>query len=152
MDVRVGLQRKLSAEELGFFNLCCWRRLLRDHWTARRSNQSILKEVILEYSLEGLMLKLQSFGHLMWRVNSLEKILTVGTTEGKRRRKTEEEMVGWYHWLNGHELEHTPGEREPGMLSPWGHKETWLSDSATSTISSLGDMSVLWLPGCCGLP
>jgi len=70
------------------FELWCWRRLLRVPWTARRSNQSILKETNLEYSLEGLMLKLklQYCGHLMQRVDSLEKTLMLGKTEGKRRR------------------------------------------------------------------
>ena len=76
----------------------CWRRLLRVPWTARRSNQSILKEIRAEYSLEGLMLKLklQYFGHLMRRTNSLEKTLILGKTEGKRRR-------GWQRmkWLDG---------------------------------------------------
>ena len=70
------------------FELWCWRRLLRVPWTARRSHQSILKEINPEYSLEGLMLKLklQSFGHLMPRADSLEKILMLGKTEGRRRR------------------------------------------------------------------
>ena len=70
------------------FKLWCWRRLLRVLWTAQRSNQSILKEINPERLLEGLMLKLkpQSFGHLMQRVNSLEKTLTLGKTEGRRRR------------------------------------------------------------------
>ena len=70
------------------FELSCWRRLLRIPWTARRSNQSILKEINAEYPLEGLMLilKLQYFGHLMRRADSLEKILLLGKTEGKRRR------------------------------------------------------------------
>ena len=70
------------------FELWCWRRLLRVSWTAGRSNQSILKEIILEYSLEGLMvqLKLQYFGHLMQRTDSLEKTLILGTIEGGRRR------------------------------------------------------------------
>ena len=70
------------------FKLWCWRRLLRVPWTARRSNQSILKEISPEYSLEGLMLKLklQYFGHLMWRTYSLEKILILGKIEGRRRR------------------------------------------------------------------
>ena len=69
------------------FELWCWRRLLRVPWTARRSNQSILKEINPEYPLEGLMLrlKLQSFGHLMQRTDSLEKTLTLGKIEGKRR-------------------------------------------------------------------
>ena len=68
------------------FELWCWRRLLRVPWTARRSNQSIVKEISLEYSLEGLMLKLQYFEHLMRRANSLENILTLGKMEGRRRR------------------------------------------------------------------
>ena len=70
----------------GAFELWYWRRLLRVPWTAKRSNQSILKEINLEYSLEGLMLKLQYFGHLIWRVSSLEKTLMLGKIEGKRRR------------------------------------------------------------------
>ena len=71
------------------FELWCWRRLLRVPWTARRSNQSILKEISPEYSLEGLMLKLklQYFGHLMWRTDSLEKTLMLGKNEGRRRRE-----------------------------------------------------------------
>ena len=68
------------------FKLWCWRRLLRAPWTARRSNQSILKEINPEYSLEGLMLKFQYFGHLMWSTYSLEKTLMLGKIEGKRRR------------------------------------------------------------------
>ena len=70
------------------FELWCWRRLLRVSWTARRSNQSILKEISSEYSLEGLMLKLklQYFGHLMWRGDSFEKTLMLGKIEGGRRR------------------------------------------------------------------
>ena len=86
----------------------CWRRLLRVPWTARRSNQSILKEVSPRCSLKGLMLKLklQYFGHLMRRADSLEKILKLGKAEGGRRRgQQEDEMVGWHHRLNGHEFE-----------------------------------------------
>ena len=77
-------------------------------WTARRSNQSALKEISPEYSLEGLMLKLklQYFGHLLRRVNLLEKTLMLGKIEGKKRRgETEDEIVGWHHRLNGHEFE-----------------------------------------------
>ena len=84
-----------------------------------------------EYSLEGLMLKLrlQYFGHLMQRANLLEKTLMLGKIEGKRRREaTEDEMVGWYHWLNGHEFEQTPGDSKgQGSLvccSPWDFKES----------------------------
>ena len=80
------------------FELWCWRRLLRVPWTARRPNQSILKDISPEYSLEGLMLKLklQYFGHLIWRIYSSEKTLTLGKTEGRRRR-------GWQRvrWLDG---------------------------------------------------
>ena len=77
------------AKRMDTFELWCWRRLLRVPWTARRSNQSILKEINSEYSLEGLALKLnlQYFGHLMQRVDSFEKILTLGKIEGKRRRR-----------------------------------------------------------------
>ena len=75
--------------------------------TARRSNQSILKEISPEYSLEGLMvkLKLQYFGQLMQRTDSLEKILMLGKFEGRRRRGQQDEVVGWHHHLNGHEFE-----------------------------------------------
>ena len=82
------------------FELWCWRRLLRVPWTAKRSNQSIVKEISTEYLLEGLMLKLklEYFGHLMRRTDSLEKILMLGKIEGGRRRgRQEDEMVGWHH-------------------------------------------------------
>ena len=81
--------RKAECQRTDAFELWCWRRLLRVSWTARRSNQSILKEINLEYPLERLllMLKLQYFGHLMWRANSLEKTLILGKIEGKRRRE-----------------------------------------------------------------
>ena len=82
---------------------------MRVPWTARRSNQSILKEISPEYSLEGLMLKLQYFGHLLPRTDSLEKTLMLGKIEGKRRRGQEDEMVGWHHRLNGHEFEQALG-------------------------------------------
>ena len=71
----------------------------------RRSNKSILKEINPEYSLEGLKLKLQYFGHLMQRVDSLEKTLILGKTEGRRRRGRQDEMVGWHHQHDGHEFE-----------------------------------------------
>ena len=92
MDVRVGTIKKPERRRIDAFELWCWRRLLRVPWTV---NQSILKEISPEYSLEGLMLKLQYFGHLMQRTDSLEKTLTLGKTEGRRR--------GWQRkrWLNG---------------------------------------------------
>ena len=87
MDMRVGLKRNLSTE-IDAFELWCCRRLLRVPWTARRSNQSILKEISLGCSLEGIMLqlKLQYFGHLMWSVDSLETTLMLGGIGGRRRR------------------------------------------------------------------
>ena len=80
--------KKAERWRIGAFELWCWRRLLRVPWTARRSNQSILKEIIPEYSLVGLMLKLklQYFGHLMWRADWFEKTLMLGKIEGRRRR------------------------------------------------------------------
>ena len=95
MDVRVGLWRKLSAEELMLLN---WRRLLRVPWTARRSNQSIVKEISPGCSLEGLMLKLklQYFGHLIQRVDSLEKTLMLGGIGGRRKRGRQRMT-----WLDG---------------------------------------------------
>ena len=87
--------KKAEHRRIDAFKLWCWRRLLRVPWTARRSNQSILKEINSEYLLEGLMLKLQYFGHLMWRTDSLEKTLMLGKIEGERR--------GWQRirWLDG---------------------------------------------------
>ena len=80
--------KKAESQRIDAFELWCWRRLLRVPWTARRSNQSILKEISPEYSLEGLMLKLklQYFGHLIQRTDSLEKTLMLGKIEGRRRR------------------------------------------------------------------
>ena len=80
--------KKVECRRIDAFELWCWRRLLRVPWTARRSSQSILKEISPEYSLEGLMLKLkfQSFGHLMQRTDSLEKTLMLGKIAGRRRR------------------------------------------------------------------
>ena len=80
--------KKADYQRIDAFELWCWRRLLRVPWTAKRSNQSILKEISPEYSLEGLMLKvkLQNFGYLMYRPNSLEKTLMLGKIEGRKRR------------------------------------------------------------------
>ena len=92
-----------------------------------RSNQSILKEINLEYSLEGLLLKLQYFGQLMWRADLLEKALMLGKSEEKRRRGWQDDMVGWHHWLNEHEFKQAQGDSGQGSLmccSPWGHKES----------------------------
>ena len=102
---------------------------LRVPWISRRSNQSILKEINPGYSLEGLMLKLklQYVGHLMWRTDSLEKMLTMRKIEGRREGNRENEMVGWHCQFNGHESEQTPEDTEgQGSLvfcSPWDCKE-----------------------------
>ena len=89
--------KQVERQRIDAFELWCWRRLLRVPWTARRSNQSILKEISPEYSLEGLMLKLklQYFGHLMRRVDSFEKTLMLGKTEGRRRGRPR------MRWLDG---------------------------------------------------
>ena len=116
---------KAERQRTDAFELWCWRRPWRVPWTARRSNQSILKEINPEYSLEGLMLKLKLryFGHLMRRANTLER------PWGWERWRAggEGDNRGWHHRLNGHESEQTPGDGEgQGSLmccSPWGCKE-----------------------------
>ena len=111
-----------------FFELWCWRRFLRVPWTARRSNQSILKEINPGISVEGMMLKLnlQYFGHLMRRVDSLEKT-DAGRDWGQEKGTTENKMAEWHHWLNGRESEWTPGDGDgQGGLAycdSWGCKE-----------------------------
>ena len=100
--------KKSEHWRIDAFELWCWKRLLRVPWTARRSNQSILKEISPEYSLEGLMLKLklQYFGHLIWRIDSFKKDPdTWKDWRQEEKGATEDEMVGWHHQLNGHEFQ-----------------------------------------------
>ena len=121
-----------------FIILWCWRRLLRVPWTARRWNQSILKEINTEYSLQGLMLKLklQYFGHLMRRADPLEKTLMLGKIKGRRRRGRQR-----MRWLDGitdswRTWRTCPswrtGETWCATYSPWGHRQIWLSDWTTT--------------------
>ena len=89
--------KKAERRRIDAFELWCWRRLLRVPWTARRSNQSILKEISSGCSLEGLMLKPQHFGYPIRRTDSLEKTLMLGGIGGRRRRGRQDEMAGWHH-------------------------------------------------------
>ena len=141
MDVRESWTTKKAEHwRIDAFELWCWRRLLRVTWTARRSNQSILKETNPDYSLEDLMLKLklQTFGHMMQRADPLEKILMLGERDWRQEVKgmTEDKMDAWHHWLNGHEFEHMPGDGEwEGSMpcrSPWGHKESDMTEQWNS--------------------
>ena len=136
--------RKAECWRIDAFEPWCWRRLLRVPQAAKRSNQSILKEISPEYSLEGLMLKLklQYFGHLMQRAKLLEKTQLIGKDpdagkDWKQEEKgtTEDEMVRWHHWLDRHEFEQAPevgdGQGSLACCSPWGRKESdttkWLN-------------------------
>ena len=132
--------KKAECWRIDAFELWCWRRLLKSPWTARRSNQSILKEISPGCSLKGLMLKLklQYFGHLMRRTDSLEKTLMLGKMEGRRRwDTTEDKVVGWHHWLDGHGFGWTPrvGDGQGGLAccGPWGHKELYTTEQPNWT-------------------
>ena len=123
--------KKAEHQRIDAFELWCWRRLLRVPWTARRCNQSILKEISPDCSLEGLMLKLET--PILWPPDAKNWLISKDPDDGKDCRweekgKTEDEMVGWHHQLNGHEFEWTPGvgDGQGGLAccSPWGRKES----------------------------
>ena len=130
--------KKPEHKRIHAFELWCWTGLLRVLWTARRSNQSILKEINPKCLLEGLMLKLklQYSGLLMWRSDSLAKTLMLGKTKGRRREWQRMKMVGWHHWFNWHEFEQPPtnseGQGTLACCSSWGLKESdmteWLNN------------------------
>ena len=129
MDVRVGTIKKAERQRIDAFELWCWRRLLRVSWTARRLNQSILKEINLEYSLEGLILKqkLKYFGHLMRRTDSLEKTLMLEKNEGGKRRGRQRMrwLDGWTDSIdmNLSKLPKLVMDRGLACCSLWGRKE-----------------------------
>ena len=145
--------KKAEHRRIDAFELQCWRRLLRVPWTARRSNQSFLKEISSEYPLEVLMLKLkrQYFGHLLWRADSLEKTLMLGKTEGRRKR-------GWQRmrWLDGitdsmdmslDKLQELVMDREPWHAAVYGvtKSQTQLSD-----LTELKTRKYVHIPGIWG--
>ena len=113
--------KKPEHQRIDAFELCCWRRLLRVPWTARRSNHSWWWSWNSQY-----------FGHLMWRTDSFEKTLNLGKSEGRTKRGWQR-MRLWHHWLDGHEFEQPPGvgDRQGSLVccSPWGHKEwDWVTE------------------------
>ena len=161
MDVSWTIE-KAECQRTDAFEVWCWRRLVSVPWTAR-SSQSILNFQFRkysneysnpEYSLEGLILKLkfQYFGHLMGRVDSLEKTLMLGKIESRRRRGWQDEMVGWCHRLKGHGFEQALGDGEgQGSLascSSWGHKELdmteWVTEKQQWYYQSITKKSLLY--------
>ena len=128
--------KKAERRRIDAFELWCWRRLLRVPWTARRSNQSILKEINSEYSLERLMLKLtvQSFGHLLFTSGVRSRLIGKDPDAGKDWRQeekgtTENQMVGWHHQLDGHEFEQAlwvGGDKEAWRAAVYGVTMSWI--------------------------
>ena len=134
------------------FELWCWRRLLRVPWTARRSNQSILKEISAEYSLEGLMAVTET--PILWPHDAKNWLLRKDPDAGKDWREeekglTEDEMVGWHCWLNGHESEQAlgVGDGQGGLVccSPWGCKESDTTERLNWTDGSLSSVQLFYV-------
>ena len=148
--------KKAECRRIDAFELWCRRRLLRVSWTTRRSNQSILKEINPDYSLEELMLKLklQYFGYLMQRADSLEKDPDAGKDWGQEEKGvTEDEMVGWHHQLNGHEFEPWWRTGKPGALQSVGsqrvgqdlvtEQQPYFNCTLTTTVISLQESNFI---------
>ena len=142
--------KKAEHQRIDAFELWCWRRLLRVLWTAKRSNQSILKEISPGCSLEGLLLKvkLQYFGHLMWRADSLEKPWCWERLKAGGEGDTEDEIIERYQRLDGHEFEQ--GGRwwwtgRPGLLQSMGSQKVRQKGFAELSCSRLARMSTLQL-------
>ena len=131
--------KKAKRQKSDAFKLWCWRRLLRVPWTARRSNQCILKEINPEYSMEGLMLKLQYFGHLMQRADSLEKTLKLRKIEGRRRRGLQrmrwlDSITDSMHMILSKVWETVKDRGKTGVLQSMGlQSQKWLSDWTKET-------------------
>ena len=153
MDVESWTIKKAEHQRIDAFELWCWRRLLRVPWTARRSNKSILKGISPEYSLEGLMLKLEP---ILWPPNEKNWLTGKDPVAGKDWRQeekgtTEDEMVGWHHWLDGHEFEQSPGFGEgQGSLVTVVHgvakSLNWTeTDNRQADLTAM-KRSVSWLP------
>ena len=141
--------KKAERSRIDAFELWYWRRLLRVRWTARRSNQSILK-ISPGCSLEGLMLKLklQFFVHLMWRSELIWKDSDAGKDWGQEEKgTTDDEMLGWHHRLNGHEFRYSPGvgDGQGGLVccSPWGCKVSDMTKRLNWTDTSLRILKIL---------
>ena len=120
--------KKAEHWRIDAFELLCRRRRLRVSWTARWSNQCILKEISPEYWFDRVILKLkpQYFSHLMWKTDSLEKTLMLGNIEYVEKGTVENEMVGWYDWLDGHEFEQAPGVGKYGEgRHDWATELNW---------------------------
>ena len=139
--------KKAECWSIDPFELWCWRRLLRVPWTARRFNQSILKEISHGISLEGMMLKLklQYFGHLMRRVDSLEKTNAWRDWGQEEKGTTEDEMAGWHHWLDRRESEWTlgvgDGQGDLACCNSWGRKESDMTERLNWTSSEFSTCS-----------
>ena len=126
---------KVECRRTDAFELWCWRRLLRVPWTARRSNQSILREISPEYSLEGLMTEAET--SILWPPDVKNWVIGKDPDAGKdwrweKKGMTEDEMVGCHHWLDGHEFEQSlgvgDGQGDLVCCSPWGHKESGMTE------------------------